>query len=139
MSRHALPLQSALVAALRADADISALVAGRIYDEPPDTPVRPFLRVGNIEPAPLRTTCGRGERIVFSVEAYSRPASSVGRTEATRLAAAVVEALDEKRGALAIAGATVIDLTWSGQTVEREGDGKSYSAIIVFDALIDGA
>ena len=138
MSRFALPLQSALVAALRGDTGVSNLVAGRVYDEPPDNSERPFLRVGNIEPAPLRVTGGRGERIVFSVEAYSRPASSVGRTEATRLAAAVVDVLDEKRGALAIPGATVIDLTWSGQTVEREGDGKSYSAIIVFDALIDG-
>ena len=82
MASYALELQKGLVAALKADAGVTALVSTRVYDEPPDSATRPFVRIGNIEPQPLRTQCGSAANVAFSIEAYSRPVTS-GRVEAT--------------------------------------------------------
>lgn len=133
---YALALQKALVGQLRADAGVSALVSTRIYDEPPQTPTRPFIRIGAIEPAPLRTDCRAAARVNFGIEVYSRPTS--GRVEATRCAEAVVAALDEQEDALTVTGYTLTSLQWMGQTVGRDPDGQSYTAIVAFEALLDG-
>lgn len=134
---YALALQDGLVAALRADPGISALVGKRVYDEPPKAVTRPFICLGGIEPRPLRTSGRRAADVVFSIEAHSRP-QAAGRVEATRIAASIVAALDEQESAVTVAGYTLIRLQWMGQTVARDSDGESYSAIIAFEALIDG-
>lgn len=133
---YALALQAGLVAALKADAGVSALVGSRVYDEPPQTVTRPYVRIGGIEPRPVRTTCGSAADVAFSIEVYSRPNS--GRVEATRVAEAVVAALDENEAGVTVSGFTLVKLHWIGQTVGRDDDGQSYMAIVAFDALIDG-
>lgn len=133
---YALALQRGVIAALKADAGVSALVGVRIYDEPPQGVTMPYIRIGNIEPRPLRTDCGAAADVVFGVEAHSRPVS--GRVEATRIAEAVVAALDEQESAITVTGFTLVHLLWLTQTVGRDDDGESYLAIIAFEALIDG-
>lgn len=134
---YALALHKGVVAALRADAGIAALVADRVYDEPPETPTRPYVRLGNIEPQPLRTDCGKAANVAFSIETYSRPVTS-GKVEATRIAEAVVAALDEAEDSVTVEGFTLVKLHWMTQTVGRDTDGKSYTAIVGFDARLDG-
>lgn len=133
---YALALQAGLVTALRADAGVSALVGARVYDEPPDDAVRPFVRLGNVEPVPLRTACGAAARVTFGIEVHSRPAAS-GRVEATQVAEAVVAALNESEGAVTVAGHTLVLLHWMATQVRRDDDGKSYFGIAVFEALLD--
>ena len=134
---YALALQKGVVALLKADAGVTGLVSTRVYDEPPQNVTRPYVRIGNIDPSPLRTDCGSAARVAFSVEAYSRPVTS-GRVEATRVAEAVVAALDEAESSITVTGFTVVKLHWMQQTVGRDDDGQSYMAIIAFDALLDG-
>lgn len=133
---YALALQAGLVAALKADTGVSALVGTRVYDEPPQMVTRPYVRIGGIEPRPVRTTCGSAADVAFSIEVYSRPNS--GRVEATRIAEAVVAALDENEAGVTVSGHTLVKLHWIGQTVGRDEDGQSYTAIVAFDTLIDG-
>lgn len=132
---YALALQKALVAALKADPACLALVGGRVYDEPPQDAIRPFLRIGGMQPRAVRSDCGRAANVTFGIEAASRPLAS-GRVEATRCADAVQVAIDG--AALVVAGFQVVQLHWQTTTVAQDVDGKSYTAIIAFTVLLDG-
>ena len=132
---YALALQKALVSALKADAGISALVGARVYDQPPQSATRPFVRIGGIEPRPLRTDGKAAASLTFGIEAHSRPVTS-GRVEATRCAEAIASALD---GAdLTVTGYEAVFVDWQTQTVAQDSDGQSYTAIVAFSALLDG-
>lgn len=131
---YALTMQKALVAALKADAGLSALVGNRVYDQPPQTPTRPFVRIGGIQPRPIRSDGKRAANLTFAIEVHSRPAS--GRVEATRCAEAIVAALDGVT--LTVTGFTLVQLHWVTQTVAQDADGLSYTAIVAFNAILDG-
>ena len=132
---YALALQKALVTALKADAGITALVGARVYDQPPQSAARPFIRIGGIEPRPIRTDGKAAAGVTFGVEVHSRPVTA-GRVEATRCAEAIVAVLDD--AALAVAGFDVVQLHWLTQTVSQGEDGKSYAAIVAFSTILDG-
>lgn len=128
-------LQMALVATLKLDVAVFDLVAGRVYDEPPQEIEFPYIRIGAIEPRPVRTTCGKAYIVTFGIEVYSRPDS--GRVQATHIAEAVELALDEQ--SLTVSGFTPVFVQFRTQTVARNADGKSYTAISAFETLMDVA
>lgn len=134
----ALALQAALVAALRADAGVSALVGARVYDKPPHAAnlTFPYVRIGPIILSPLRMSgdCVDDE-IGFGIEAYSRPVA--GRVEAARIAQAIREALDGVPFAV-----TGFNLDWCNyltQAVSEGSDGESYVATVAFEAALSDA
>jgi len=130
----ALSLQAGLVAALKADSAVAALVGTRVYDEPPQGVTFPYIRIGNVDAEPFRDSCAKAWSIVFSIEGHSRPVS--GRVEATRLAEAVVDALDEQETDLTVTGFNLEWLYWLTQAVTRNADGESYTAVIAFEASL---
>ena len=130
----AIELQRALVSALKADAGVAALVGARVYDEPPDPVVYPYVRLGDIDLRPLRTDgTPTAADVLFSVQAHSRP--SQGRVEATRIGEAVRDALDE--AALVVAGHDARWIYYVTMTTVRASDGRSYQANVAFSAMID--
>lgn len=131
----ALALQKALIDFLKADAGIAALVGARVYDEPPEPVTRPFVRLGNVEVQPLRASGCVTTIATFSVEAHSRPIQ--GRIEATRIAEAIVAALDDAGGSLSPVGFVVPWCDYLVQIVIRDSDGKSYAANVAFEAALD--
>lgn len=131
---YALALQAALVSSLASVPSIAELVDGRVYDEPPQGAVQPFLRLGTFVVRPVRSDCGSAATVDFSLEAHSRP--NAGRVEATRCAEAIVKHLDGYP--LAVAGYSTVTMKYQTQTVERNRDGKSYLAIVAFQTLLDG-
>ncbi len=130
-----LALQKALVATLKADATLAALVGARVYDEPPQPVTRPFVRIGNVDVRPERAAAVTAWAVTFSVEGHSRPKQ--GRVEATRIAEAIVAALDGQHGSITVAGFTFSWCDFAAQTVIRDSDGKSYAANIAFEAMLD--
>lgn len=130
----ALALQREIVARLRGALDVHDLVGGRIYDEPPEKPTRPFVQIGNIEVIPSRTDGHTDWDVTFSVEAHSRPVTA-GRVEATAIAAAIVAALDDAE--LWTEGYHAPWCWFLTQAVVREGDGKSYTATVAFEAALE--
>lgn len=126
----ALALQAALVAALRADAGVAALVGARVYDEPPQDVVLPYVRLGNLDASALRMDCHTDTDITVSIECHSRPAS--GRVEAGRMAYAVRLALDDV--SLTLAGHTLDWCYYLTESVTRAPDGRSYIAVVAFEA-----
>ena len=129
----ALALQAALVAALKADAGVAALVGARVYDEPPQHVTFPYVRIGVLDVAPLRMSgdC-LDEDIIFSIEAHSRPVA--GRVEAAKIAHAVRVALDD--AALSVTGSPLDWCQWTTQAVARAPDGVSYIANVAFQAAL---
>ena len=131
----ALALQAALVAVLRADAGVAALVGTRVYDEPPDGATLPLVRIGNIDAAPERMDGCTDEALTFSVEAHSRPIA--GRVEASRIAHAIRVALDETE--FSVTGYHLDWCQWLTQAVTRGADGKTYIATVAFQAALSAA
>lgn len=131
---YALALQAALGAALRADATVAGFVGARVYDEPPQGVQHPMIRVGAIEPRPLRSDGKAAAEVEFGIEVYSRPAA--GRVECTQICEAVVAALDEQP--LTVTGFQAVYVYWITQTVERESNGQDYTGVMAFRTLLDG-
>lgn len=131
-----LALQAAVVAVLRADAGVAALVGARIYDEPPQTVTFPYVRYGTDNLAPLRMSgdCVDDD-VTFSVEVHSRPVA--GRVEAKRIAQAVRTALDDKT--LTVTGFALEWLQYTTQAITRAADGETYIATIAFEAALSAA
>ena len=131
---YGLAIQAALVARLKAASGVAALVSTRVYDEPPQSPTFPYVRIGNIEVSPLRADCVSAATVTFGIEAHSRPVS--GRVEAARCLEAVVAALDGF--ALVVTGFTTVTLRWRVSNVTKNNDGQSYTGIAAFTAVLDG-
>jgi hypothetical protein len=133
----ALAMQKGLRAALAANAGVAALVGARIYDEPPQNVVFPYLRMVDIDPTAFDTDTTEGAEISISVEAYSRSAS--GRVEAAQMAEAVRAALHRQETSLTVSGFTLVELIFQTFNVTRDADGRGYTAVIVFQATLETA
>jgi len=88
---HELALQKALVAHLRADPGLSALLADRIWDAPPDDPGHPHLLLGRSESRPVSAD-GGGVEHALTLTVVSR---FRGAEEAKAIVAAVRAGLDD--------------------------------------------
>lgn len=128
----ALALQAALVAALKSDPAVAALVGARVHDEPPQAVEFPYVRIGSVEVQPVRMDGHTDWTVTFGIEVHARPVA--GRVEVTRVAEAVVEALDG--AVLTIAGFTCDWCWFVTQAAGRASDGKSYVATVVFEAAL---
>ena len=130
---YALALQKGLNDALEALPSL----AGKVFAEAPQNAVLPYVRIGAIEPRPMRSSAGRGAILTFSIEAHSRPTNQ-GRVEATRLAETIVAALDENEAAVPLADHELVSLSWLTTTVAPDADAQDFTAIAAFEAVIDG-
>lgn len=117
------------------DAALSGLVAGRVYDEPPEPPTYPYVRVGQIEVGIVPTDGRTAWQVTFGVEAHSRPVA--GRVEATRIVESIVNALEDAD--MEVVGFGLAWCFFQTFTVNRAEDGQSYVAIAAFEAMLDAA
>lgn len=131
----ALALQKGLIAKLKADTTLTALVGARIYDEPPEPPTFPYVRLGTFVAEPFRTDDRQAWTVTFGVDCHSRP--NAGRVEATRIVDAVIGALEQSQAVLVVSGFRVawIDLVTS--QVARDADGQTYSGVVAFETVLD--
>lgn len=133
MADFSLPLQAGLRAALVADANVTALVGQRIYDEPPEGVVFPYIRFGDFEPTSEDTDTTEGAFVNFGIEVHSRPGA--GRVECASITETVREALHRQEEAVSVAG--LVELIWLTHAVTRASDGASYVGTLAFRALIE--
>ena len=132
---YALATQVAIVAALKADADVTAIVGQRIYDEPPTGVAYPYIRINSIEPAAWDTTCTQGAEVQIGLEAHSR--STQGRVEAAQIAEAVQAALHRNEDALTVTGFNLIEMTFQTYVVDRDAEGRGFTARMAFQASLE--
>ena len=91
MINHEAALQAALIARLRGDDALDALVAGRIWDGEPAKRVFPYVTVSRVESRPVRAD-GGGVEQVLTLTGHSR---FEGLEEARAISAAIRAALHE--------------------------------------------
>lgn len=91
MSDPSLELQSAIVAALKANPAVAALVAGRVYDEVPSGATKPYVTLGQPQVLPDRADCIDGADVNFPIHGWAAGPQSV---IVKRLGKAIAAALD---------------------------------------------
>lgn len=131
-------LQRALIARLISAPEIAALVAGRVYDDPPPNVGFPFLRIGNIAVDPLRMDGHRDWSIAFGIEVHtnSEKSGKAGRASVTAICAAVVDVLDEREAEMPVDGFSLDWCEFLTQVVSREADGKKHLGVVAFNASL---
>jgi len=134
---YALATQVGVLAALKANSGVTSLVSTRIYDEPPQDVVFPYLRFNTIQPNAFDTDTAQGSLVDISLEAHSRSAS--GRVEATQIAEAVQAALHRQEASVSIAGYTLVELIFEAISVTRDSEGRGFTAVISLQAMLDTA
>lgn len=127
----ALALQDALVAALRADAAVAALVGARIYDRVPLNAERPYISMGPAQVTEERMDCIDGAEVFQQIDCWS---SEPGFGECKTLASAARAALNRLPAAQA---GLNFEIEHRFTSVFRDGDGLTSHAVLSFRALID--
>lgn len=137
MSDPSLDLQKAIVAALRADAGVEALVVDRIYDRVPPTVQFPYVSIGAesaLEDDPGGDEdCGVGYEVTIGLDVWSR---AVGKPEMKRIAGAVRAALHLQD--LELDNHRLVLLEHVATRYLTDPDGLTSHGALDFRALIDG-
>lgn len=128
-----LPLQKAIVAALKGAGAVSAIVAARVYDTPPTVPTKPYLSMGPFDVLTDEADEYEGSETTLQVDAWSGGPGSVevkqlGRAIRATLHQAVLT-LDENQRLVAL---TVEQIRYL-----REPDGLTQHAAVTVRALTE--
>ncbi|MCP8894297.1 DUF3168 domain-containing protein [Shinella daejeonensis] len=133
-------LQVAIVARLETDAGVSALVAGRVYDDVPPENERiedtgaawPYVSMGPSDELSDDADCIDGFEISFQIDCWSR---AVGFPEVRKVADAVRRALHDED--LPLAENAMVSFRHRITRVMRDPDGKTSHAALSFTAVVE--
>lgn len=135
MIDHESALQKAVLAALKGDAAVDALLGGRVWDNAtlgaPEGPGFPHLLIGRCESRPVAAD-GGGVEQALTLTGVSRFA---GSEEAKAVAAAVRACLHET--ALEADGVRTVSLRVVLADVFRAGDGRRTFAVVRLRAVTE--
>ncbi|MGO6835023.1 DUF3168 domain-containing protein [Rhizobium ruizarguesonis] len=129
MASAELELQGALVARLKADAPLTVLVQGRVYDQPPSPVVYPYVTIGEAQTLRDDATCVSGAQIYLTLHAWS---TQVGFPEVRKVADAVVESLH--LAPITLPTNRLISIMHRQTRTFRDADGLTSHAVIEFVA-----
>lgn len=128
-----LPLQKAVVAALKNAVAVSALVATRIYDTPPPTPAKPYVSMGPFDIITELADEYEGSETSIQVDAWSAGPSTVEIKQIGRAIRATLHnatlTLDENQ--------RLVSLTVEQIRYLREPDGLTQHAAVTVRALTE--
>lgn len=131
MRDHESALQKAILARLKADPALDALLAGRVFDQAPEEAETPNLAIGRCESRPVAAAdCGVEQRLTLTV--MSRFA---GMEEAKAVAAAVRACLEATT--LEADGVRTATLRTVFSDVFRAGDGRRTYAVVRLRAVTE--
>jgi len=127
MSDPSLPLQGAIVAALKA---LNTAAGSNVFDRVPDSNPFPRITVGAGQSVPVDENCYEGTESTIQIDAWSR---EVGFPQVKQIASAVRGLLHN--GDLALSGHTLELMKIDSITFERDPDGLTSRARIQLRAL----
>ena len=128
-----LAVRQALVARLRANVDVSALVAARIFDHAPEREGFPYVSVRTSNASEWDTSTDFGKIITIETNAYSR---KEGRKEAETVLHAIELAMRSWAPAV-LTDHRLINIRFEMGDVFREADGKTYFGYARFRAVTE--
>lgn len=129
-----LAVQSAIVAALAANPDLTAATGGtaRIFDDvPPATPY-PYLSIGQTTERDWSTGTDEGREHTLTLHVWSR---TPGRRQVHEIASLIRATLHQ--AALNLTGHRLINLRHEFTEARREPDGETYRALVRFRAITE--
>ncbi|QIG68373.1 putative tail protein [Rhizobium phage RHph_Y3_56_1] len=129
MASAELELQGALVGRLKADAPLTALVQGRVYDQPPSPVTYPYVTIGEAQTIRDDATCVSGGQVYLTLHAWS---TKPGFPEVKQIADAVVESLH--LAPIALPTNRLISIMHRQTRTFRDADGLTSHAVIEFVA-----
>lgn len=128
-----LALQGAIVAALKADADVSGLAADRVYDAVPDGATYPLIKIGEIQVIDDGAEGIASVEVFVTLHAWSQ---AVGAVECRRLTGILRQCLHQ--AALELGDDwQLIDMLHRQSRVFVDADGVTHHGVVTFRALID--
>jgi len=125
-------LQKAIVQTLKADADVVALIGGRIYDRVPEGAEFPYISFGAIESRSFMADCLDLAEITVQLDCWSRKA---GFGELREIAEAVRQALHDKD--LTLERHAMVTITHERTHELYDPDGTTTHAALIFAATIE--
>lgn len=128
-------LQKAFVAALKAHAGLTSIIASRVYDRVPAGAPLPYVSLRDFSSNPFDADCIDSWEIFVGVDVWSE---AVGKVEASRASSFVTDALHEAELPLD-APYVLTDLRLRSSVISPEGDGLTTRARMTFVALVDRA
>lgn len=127
---------AALAAAIRAaamdDAAVTALVADRIYDDPPPDVIFPYVSLGRVESRPIDSSSREALEHGVTLHVWSRYG---GRAEALDIIAALRGCLHN--AALNVAGHRLVFIFAQFTDVFRSGDGRTTHGVLRLRAITE--
>lgn len=125
-----LPLQAAIVSAVKADVGLGAVIGDRIYDKVPTnsagvvTATFPYCSFGPMQSVPSDDECHDGVEVFVQIDAWSR---AVGTVECRSIVAGLTRLLD---AALTVTGFEVVTFEVQSARTSREADGLTSRGIV---------
>lgn len=132
MADSTLPVQAAIVAALKADAGVAALVGGRVYDRAPEDAAFPYLSIGPEIAQPFEAQALDGWEMSLQLDAWSR---KPGRVECRQIMAASYAALHD--AALSVAGEHLVMVVLELQLTMDDPDGVTTHGVQKFRIITE--
>jgi hypothetical protein len=132
MTNASWALQSAVFAALTADATLQSLIDTRLYDAVPLNPTFPYVVLGDGKETNADTATEEGSEHQFNVTVWSQGG---GHQESKSIANAVRFRLNN--ATLSLDGHALVDLRFQDCEYARESDGQTYSATLSFRAVTE--
>ena len=132
MTNASWALQSAVFAALTADATLQSLIDTRLYDAVPLNPTFPYAVLGDGKETNADTATEEGSEHQFNVTVWSQGG---GHQESKSIADAVRFRLNN--ATLSLDGHALVDLRFQDCEYARESDGQTYSATLSFRAVTE--
>jgi len=90
LADSSLALQKAIIARLKADAGVSAIIVDRVYDAVPTGAAKPYVSFGPFQVLPEEGDCLEGVAVVIQLDGWAKGPDSV---EVKRLGAAIAKSL----------------------------------------------
>jgi Protein of unknown function (DUF3168) len=132
MANPELELQGEILKRLKADAAVTALVNGRIYDAVPQGAAFPYVSFGPCDATADDAECIDGLDIFQQIDCWSR---GVGYPEVKKIADAVRSCLDDAPLPLPTNG--LVFLEHRQTQTRRDPDGLTSHGILSFEASIE--
>jgi hypothetical protein len=134
MATPELEIQGAIVARLKADPAVTALVNGRIYDSVPASAAFPYVSIGPVDAVFDGAVCIDGLLVAQQIDCWSR---GVGFPEVKKIVDAVRAALHDREAEMPLATNGMAYFEHQNTQIRRDPDGLTSHGILLFEAAVE--
>lgn len=133
MSDTALPVLKGIIAALKANGAVAALVSTRIYSDVPQAASFPYIEV-SLTSEPFAASDFSGQSHTVRIQGYSREKS---KRECLQIRKAALEALDRQETSITLDNGTLVKCEYAGLSdAFKEDDGKTWQSVAEVEVVV---